>query len=162
SLARTQEVRIRARLRGTLRSPTLTFDDAGGVGSVAARSGSVGGAPMTQEELLSYLVTGQPAFALGAGDAYKELARTELSSRVARTHRPDVQPQVGAADDRHLLRRVGPARPRADAAAVGGGGGAAVALLTAAPTGRAWAQGPMAAEPGWCDRASRPTDRRSR
>lgn len=71
SQGRTQDVRIRARIRGTLQSPTLTLESAG--------SGTV----LTQEEMVSYLVTGQPTFQVGSGEAYKSLAQQELSSRVA-------------------------------------------------------------------------------
>ncbi|MFL5574489.1 MAG: translocation/assembly module TamB domain-containing protein [Gemmatimonadaceae bacterium] len=70
SQGRVQEVRIRAHIGGTLQSPTLVLSNAGG-------------AEMSQEELLSYLVTGQPTFEVGEGSAYRELARSELSSRVA-------------------------------------------------------------------------------
>jgi translocation and assembly module TamB len=75
SLARTREVRVRARLRGTLQHPELTLDDAAGVAGAT-------GTALTQEELLGYLVTGQPSFRVGQGEASNALARSELTSRV--------------------------------------------------------------------------------
>jgi len=46
-----QDVRIRATIGGTLSSPTLTLSSADNL-------------PLTQSDLLSYLITGEPAFAL--------------------------------------------------------------------------------------------------
>lgn len=46
-----QDVRIRATIGGTLSAPTLTLSSADNL-------------PLTQSDLLSYLITGQPAFAL--------------------------------------------------------------------------------------------------
>jgi translocation and assembly module TamB len=46
-----QDVRIRATIAGTLSSPTLTLSSADNL-------------PLTQSDLLSYLITGEPAFAL--------------------------------------------------------------------------------------------------
>jgi translocation and assembly module TamB len=46
-----QDIRIRATIGGTLSSPTLTLSSADNL-------------PLTQSDLLSYLITGEPAFAL--------------------------------------------------------------------------------------------------
>ena len=64
-----QDVRIRVTIGGTLSSPTLTLSSADNL-------------PLTQSDLLSYLVTGQPAFAL---DYNTQQYVNQLASAVIRS-----------------------------------------------------------------------------
>jgi len=70
---RQQDVRIRVRLGGTLQHPTLSISDAG----------TSTGTPLTQDQLLSFLVTGQSTVDVGSGETYRNLVGTEVASRLA-------------------------------------------------------------------------------
>ena len=70
---RQQDARIRVRLGGTLQQPTLTLSDAG----------TSSGATLTEDQLFSYLVTGQSSVDVGSGETYRNLVGTEVASRLA-------------------------------------------------------------------------------
>jgi len=91
SLAR-EDIRILASLAGTLRDPELSLSSADSL-------------PLSQSDLLSYLVTGEPAFALtGTSTEYAEqlltlggrLAGTIISARIPRTLFDIVEVRTGA------------------------------------------------------------------